>query len=462
MSDPCLVPSSVGRALLAVLALSGLFAPKVTAATVKKVNKDKTRVLISLNKAEMAALEEDQEVVVEVGSSTDRFVVSGTLQKLNPVKQTVVLELEPGDPRFAKKQSILFLSVFWNPALAPEIESVGQYHQYPRPFAEAGAGYFFEELGSKVDAAGEKDKFVYAGTRFTALGYMVFIPRWFGATFGFERIDALQTAAYTVSDHTDELSSATSVTVLKPAGWVGLPDDYRLGIEYDVSLIHEARGSGSSQIGFDYTLAQPYFSVVHAAPDFEYGFGYKFRDQATAADTFTAGTLSFKVESVRKAPQELLGFFRSVSSPVFVWGLSGGAVIAERSNGPNAPLDRKFEIQETLRLRTTFENRLGDGSKLDWGLFYAGAKTPANGAPERGVNGGGLQLTYQTLFGGGILVGGTLELFGGLIRTRDRVQDTAGRDVGTVGRQTAGGAATALLFARMDFDFGLGKSGRRR
>jgi hypothetical protein len=447
------------RLLVGVVAWLAAF--PALAATVKKVNKDKTKVLVALSKAEMATLEEDQEVVVEVGASGDRFVISGSLAKLNPVKQTVVLELEAAEPRFSKKQTIRFLSVFWNPVNAPVIQSAAQYHQYAHPFVEGAAGYFYEQLGSHVDATGEKDTFTYNGTRFLADGYMIFNPQWVGAAFGFERLDALQTSKYEQNGVSDSLSTAYSQTILKPRAWVGLPDDYRLGLEYDNYLIHQEQGSGSSQVVFDYYLAQPYLSVVQLKQSTELGFGAKYKDTGEGVDTITAGTTSIKVKSTLKMSSEVLGFYRSVSSPVFIWGLNGSVIFPERSNGAGNPLDRKFEIHETLRFKTTFENRLSDGSKLDWALFYAGAKTPANGAPERGINGGGTQLTYQTLFSGGLVLGGTMELFGGMIKTRDAVKDAAGHEIGTVGRKTAGAEASVLAFTRLDLDFsGFGK--RRR
>ncbi len=450
------------RLALALVFLTCLAASAAEGATVRKVSKDKMKILIQLNQAELAAVDEDEEVVIEVGD--DRFVVSCTLAKLNPVKQTVVLVLEAPDRRFTKKQSIRFLSIFWNVALSPLVTTPAQYHQFAHSFGELGAGYTFQQLQTKVEDL--KTTTTQSGTRVATEAYLHFDPKWFGASVAFERRDGLIDTRGV--DETQHVSANVGINQIRPQVWAFAGEGYRIGLRYDHSMITETRGSGNDALAFDYVIGEPKVAFSDFDKEHEYVVEYKDRGDFMAVDTSTVAGRFVEVKSKRKHPAELRVKMRNVSSPVFVWGLGLGFVFFEREGVPGEPLAPKAGPEELLRLHASFESRLPSGAKLDWMVYYEGAKTAGFVTSERGINVLGGHLSYQRpLLFPGFLVGGAVALEGGLRNVEVDAEaagveeDENGEIPATATAKTTGGAASLLAFARFEFDFG-GKGARKR
>jgi hypothetical protein len=365
-------------------------------ATIAKVNKEKNKVIIVLSQAEMAKISEGDEVVVEFGK--DAFITHGVLTKLNPVKQSVVLTVEIPDDRFAEKQTIRFLSTYWNAPYGGVLRGYSQYHQYSRSSLDAGFGGIGGQVTADLDGDKTTDKF--GGTTFRADGYLMFDREWLGLGFGYERFDLTMTDL-----------DATS-NIVRPGLWFGVESGWRIGIRYDYTALQHDVDGGST---FIYELGSPVVDVTHFSATSEFGLQYKDRAAFTAIDTSTTpdGT-SVDVESPLRVPAEVSVYSRWVSSPLYVWGLGLGYLFFERELDDSLPLRERPKIHELLRMQFTFEHRLSDGDKFDWQLYYDGGKTPAPHGNEKVINSLGWRGAYQMPFGSGHMAGVSTYVEGGV------------------------------------------------
>lgn len=420
---------------LATALLVHWWATPVHAATVAKVNKEQDKVIIALSQSEMAALSDDDEVVVEFGK--EGFVTFGSLSKLNPVKQTVVLTVETPDDRFAAQQPLRFLSVYWNAPYSPVIGGYSQFHQYSRSWMDAGFGGVGGQVTS--DLEGDKATFKYGGTNFRADGYLLFSREWFGIGMGFDRYDLAITDG-----------GVTSNTV-RPGMWTGVEAAWRLGLRYDyTALEYELEDDNDST--FVYELGAPLLDVTHFDAGAEYGLRYKHRAAFTAVDTitFTGGSVDF--ESPLKQPAQLDIFGRWVASPLYVWGLGLGYLFFERELDDSLPLRTKPKIYELLRLNANFEHRLSDGDKFDWQVYFDGAKAVAPHGGEKGVNSLGWRGAYQVPFGVGHIAGLSGYVEGGVNSEDVDSVDPATGEGQALTREYKGFAYGMMLFVHYELD----------
>lgn len=419
------------------------------AATVRLVNKDKTKVLLELTQAELAAVEEDDEVIVEV--SKPRFVIAGTLEKLNPVKKTIVLALEAAEPRFAKKQNVRFLSPFWNPVFSPLLFSPAQYHQYARSSVHAGLGGFYEASQVKVEES--KTKTTVQGGRFLADGYLHLPPGWGGVLFGYERREASL-----VSKTDDDKTKMDLVfNQVRPGAWYEFVDRWRLGLRYDYTL-YDLTYKGQDGDRFYFEFGEPILGLTNYGADYEWGVTYKDKSKYQAVDTKKqADGSTVDVKATIKMPAEARVHFRSVSSPMFIWGASLAYVFFERELEKGDELRAKPGPAEVVRGQLSFETRFDDGDKLDWILTYDGGKARSLSNLENTANMGGFTLAYQTPAFEKLLLGGQLDLRYGAITLEDQVSDGKG-GVTAVDRKVTAYDGSLLLFGQFEYD----ALGRRR
>jgi hypothetical protein len=440
-------------AAIAWVMLILISAAQAFGASVEAVNKDQSRVILKLTQVELAAAQDDDMVLIEV-AARPAFVVAGRLTKINPVKKTVVVILEEPDPRFAKRQGVRFLSLFFNPLLSPVLASYSQYHQYARSSVEAGFGGVYDKYMEKVGDSRTKSELV--ATRIDAESYMLVSPRFFGGGFGYHRLaGTLETDA-----NGEQLQTDVTINQVRPGAWLELEPGWVLGLRYDYTLLdHVDKDGGPS---FSYDLGELVFGVTHYSPDLEFGLTYKDKATFTAIDTVNdlAGK-SQTVESTVKTPAILDAAFRSITSPLFYWGMSIGYVFYERELKEGQELRIKPAVSELLRYRLMLEWRLDDGSKIDALLTYDGGRAPNRIYGENVANKVGMNLTYATpAFFEHFLIGGTLETQGGAITIEDEdVDPLSGRvDKSTREIQTFG--TSLLVFGRMEFD-PLAKKGKR-
>lgn len=435
------------------LALTGLLAPSAPAATVSAINKDNSRVILKLTQAELAAVEDGDAVLIEV-EARPLFVVAGTLTKVNPLKKTVVVVLEQVDSRLAPKQAVRFLSLFFNPLLSPVLSSYSQYHQYSRSSAEAGFGYAYDKQMEK-SGKDSRSKVTLTGTEFVAEGYALISPRFFGAGFGYRRFEG----DLAVSINGEDGKAEVTINQIRPGAWIEVQEGWVIGLRYDYTLLDETYKNGGPS--FSYDLEELVLGVTHHSSDFEYSFTYKDKAHYTAIDTQTdSGGQSTKVESTLKTPAVLDLSFRSVSSPVFGWGLGLGYIFYERELRKGDELRTEPGVAELLRSHLTLEWRLDDGSKLDTVLSYDGGRDSNRIYGENTANKAGLDISYAQPAYEHYMFGGTIGLQDGAIALDDEETDPVSGDAIKNTREVQTVAVNLLLFARLELD--LLAKGRKR
>lgn len=413
------------------------------AAILQRVNKDQHRIIVELSQAELESLEEGQDVVVEVGKQA--FVVYGTVGKINVPKKTAVLIFAEGDQRFVKKQSVRFLSIFWDHPFAPQIASYAQFHQYKRSSFDTGLGGFGSYTEAKT--SGVRAKTTSVGARLLIGGHLIFVPSLFGGAFAYERRMARIDTKY---DGGDKGSATALLNQLHPGLWYEVQPGWTLGLRYDYTAMErDVEYANKNRFTNDYGRAV--VSAVYHDTHTEYGGLYKDKVASTAIDAeYNPDGSTREVKDKIRVPAELSFFYRKLASPVFIWGGTFGYVFFERKISPGV-LAPKPNLQDLLRARVDFEHRLGDGSKLAWSVYYDGAETPGLLETPKGLNTLGVGTTYQLGFGQGMMAGITIDVEGG------------GRIVEQNGVTTSykGFGVDALAFARYEFD-ATGRSGGTR
>jgi hypothetical protein len=437
--------------LPAVVALAAA-STAARAATVERVHKDKDKIIVSLSQVELASLEDGQDVVVEIAKP--RIVLSGQVTKVNPLKKTAVIRLEAAEPRLARRQALRFLSVYWNVAQSPVITSFAQYHQYGRSFGEGGFGGFAE--GTREKAGDRKSQTSAFGTRLAADGYVLLNPQSFGAGFDYERRDA----TFVSRPAGGKTEVGVTYNQVTPGAWANVQDHWRLGAGYRYTVIDQHfHGSGGSNFSFDF--GQPTISVVRYDSETEYGFDYVDKDKMTAEDFLPGINGAGEVtESTMKLPAEAFGYIRSVSSPLFIWGVGAGWIFYERELSKSEPLREKATPAQQLRLRASLESRLEGGDKLDWVVAYDGGKALGLSTFEQTANELGVTATYQTTLGEALVVGGNANVAGGYVSLRDEQIDDQTGEAEEVARKVYGYRVSVMAFARYEVDL-LGRKGWR-
>jgi hypothetical protein len=429
---------------------------------VRKVSSEKDQVLVELTQAEMAVLVEGQAVVLEVGK--ERFIVSGTLAKINVVKQSALIELDEADDRLAPKQRVGFASIFANVGASPILTSVAQYHQYTRSFAEGYAGVFGGQATETASTPSGKveSKTSLFGYLLGTEGHLVIYPHGFGFGLEYERRSASADSTSTASSEAGETESKgkaeTTVNLLKPAMWFETSPGLRYGLGYEYEAMDRSYDSDGAKPRFNYSVGRLAASLVGYSDTSEWGFEYRDKARQEQSDTLVQedGTQQ-ATRQVYASPAEIAAFYRSASSPTFVWGLRGSYLVVDRRGAKDEPLDRRPEIPEHLKLRVTFEHRLSDGDKLDWLLFYEGAQSPDLTLAPRGVNAAGFGLSYQKPAGVGWTAGGTFLAEGGTLKVEDdRAAEYGGETITTESTAVAG---SLIVFVRREFE---GETRRKR
>ncbi len=433
------------------LLLMWIFAPPAFGASVEAINKDQTRVILKLTQVELAAVEDDQTVLIEV-TARPTFVVAGTLTKVNPVKKTVVLVMDQADPRLVKKQSARFLSLFFNPLLSPVLTSYSQYHQYARSAVEGGIGGVYEKY---MERSGDsRAKAVLTGVQVAAESYALISPNFFGMGFGYRRVDG----SSDIDSNGGKGKTDVVLNQLRPGAWVEIESQWVLGLRYDYTLLDVVNDNAS----FNYEFGELALGLTHFSPAFEFGVTFKDKSGFTAVDSTTdiAGK-SFKVSSTIKTPATLDFAFRDIQSPLFGWGMGLGYVFYERELKQGDTLRSKPTIAEILRFRFTLEWRLDDGSKVDAALTYAGGRANNVVFQENIANKAGLHLSYaQPFLVEQMMLGGLLSLEGGAITLTDEAENTTTGEIEEIAREVETVGASVMIFARYEFD--LLAKGRKR
>lgn len=425
---------TLGRSVrrMPIWLLFGGAALPANAGTIEKISKGQDKILVSLSPSEMQVLEDGDHVVIEIDKP--RMVLEGTLERLNPVKRTVVVVFEDEPSGLERKQTLRFRSPFNNVASSPIMVSLAQYHQYGRSGAEAGLGAFYE--GLNTDSEGEQTKSSIVATRLLLSTYLVPRVSWLAGSFSFDRREG-KVKSSTGTGAKFVLNQVTPGVQAEP-----LPA-WRVGVAYRYSML-DVRLSGGGAPAYYFELPELLFSAVNFGPDYELGVDYSGGAKNTATDTQANGSSLNSSSSTLKIPSEAFVFYRRVSSPLFIWGVGAGYVFYERSPGNGGPLREKADLPQLLRLRATFEHRLDTGAKFDWGLVYDGAQTTTLSMSAQEANEAGVLLGYQTEVKDLLLVGVEGELHSGSARHKD----SEGRGGGSV----TGYRASFLAFARYEFD----------
>lgn len=437
---------------LRFLALLAVFATPAFGATVEAINDDASRIILKLTQAELAAVEDDQTVLIEVAARPTVFVVTGKLTKVNPVKKTVVVILQDSDLRFEKRQGVRFLSLFFNPLLSPLITSYSQYHPYARSGVEGGIGYFYEKY--LVRSGESRDKTVATGLEIALESNVVVKPRSFGGGVGYRRFGS----EINVSADGKDVSIEDTINQIRPGIWFEVDPGFVLGLRYDYSMDEEVYGDGGPV--FNYSLGEANLGLTYYGPDYEWNLHYKDKASFTAIDTMTDGAEKFTVENTTKTPATLDISVRDVQSPLFGWGLGVGYVFYERELKKGLELRSKPTPAEVLKGRLMLEWRLDDGSKVDSVLSYAGGRASSRFFSDNIANKVGLSLTYLQPFLESLAIGGTLAVEGGAITLADQEVNSTTGEVDEVAREVETVGASLLAFVRTEFD--LLAKGRRR
>lgn len=427
------------------LCLLAPLAPRANAAVIEKVNADQDKIILGLSQTEMAAMEEGDDVIMNVAAHPDHFVIAGKVTKINLLKKTAVISFEQPELRFEPTLKVRFLKALWDVATSPVMTSYTQYHQYSRSGVEAGIGEFYEGTSG---ASSQGSSFTQAiGTRYLFEGYLLFNPHWVGAGISAERRDIQYEQRGAVGAFNVDVTYAA----LKPGVWVEPQANWRLAFRYDSSSIDNTiKGSGLNN-PITFTFAQPEFGVLHYDSDGEIGVNYTDARASTYTTTTVTDGVSVSESTAMKMPAELFAFFRHVSSPTYIWGLGLGYSFYERDLGDGEPLRPKANPEELLRLRGDFETRLADGDKINYEIFYDGGRTLGLSTFEQQANLLGLSVTYQTLLADQFVVGGTLTGAAGVATRSLSTFDSSGNEVDYDERIT-GFRASLLLFARYEFD----------
>lgn len=424
------------------------------AATIQKVNKDFTRVIISLSSAELAALEPDMPVVFEFGK--EGGVASGHVGQLNVIKKSAILVLDAPDKRMKKKQELRFVSFFWNPILSPLMFSHAQYHQYSRSSVESTLGLFGTDLTQKVD--NDKLRTTADGLAFALNGYLIFNPSLIGAGLGVDHREVQVSSRLGDQKATSELT----FNRIEPGLWIEVQPHWRVSLRYDYTTLDVKHGSGDDLIAYPFSFEEPHVGLVWFERDFEAGVHYKDREVFTAVDSkLTRDNGAVVHKETRKLPAELNLHFRDVVSPLFIWGGNLGYVFHERTSQDGGALEPPPAAYELFRLGTSFEHRLTQGSKLDWRLALEGAKVATLTTTPREVNTLGGSVAFYHLLMPQLVIGGMTELAGGLKDDRVPGVDPATGEAAKRPRQATGYLFHFQVLARYDFDFG-GDAWRRR
>lgn len=447
-------------ALIFMLVGSGLCTEVAQAAVVQRINEEKDKLIVELSAAELAALEENQEVVIEC--QDPRFVTTGVLKKMNLQKKTVIVVLDEADVRFAKRQRLIFLPYIQNTVFSHHITVSAHYHQYTRSLAGAEAGSTYQSYKQKI-VKGENEttnKTVLSGYLAGLEGYLLFDPEWFGASFGFERRGLTAVTASDSADATGPVSDRSykfDVDLIRPAAWVEVERNWRIGLNLDYYMV--GYYDDTYVISHSYNLFAPKISAVRYSRLAEFTFFYQDRAKFDSVTTYSAAPgISTEIESTAKIPAEIGLSWRSVSSPTFVWSSGLGWVFYERELSDAVPIRRKAGPEELLRLSLGFEHRLASGSKFDWSFVYAGAQIPSPAViVEQNTNQLHVNLGYHTPIGDGLLLGGNLGLNGGL-RTQKEDAEVEGTEESETTVNSVGG--NFMVFIQKDFD--LLDDGRKR
>jgi hypothetical protein len=438
---------------LATLAAATLGAD-ARAATIHKVNKDFTRLIISLSSAELAALETDMPVVFEFGKEDG--VASGHIGQINVVKKSAIIVLDAPDTRLKKKQELRFVSFFWNPILSPLMLSYSQYHQYSRSSVETALGLFGTDLTQKVGDTTQRT--TADGLAFDLNGYLIFNPSLIGAGLGFDYRE-VQTATR-LGDQ--KAAGELTLSRLEPGVWIEVQPHWRVSLRYDYTTMDVKYGSGDDVIAYPFSFQEPHLGLVWFQRDFEAGVHYKDREVFTAVDSkLTRDNGAVVYKETRKLAADLDFHFRDVVSPLFIWGGNLGYVFHERTRREGEAPEPEPAPYELLKLGTSFEHRLTQGSKLDWRLALEGAKVPTLATTPREVNTFGGSVAFYHLLMPQLVVGGMTELAAGIKDDRVSRVDPVTGETTKQERQATGYLFHLQVLARYDFDFG-GDAWRRR
>jgi hypothetical protein len=431
------------------------------AAMVQRINEEHDKLIVELTAAELAMLEEDEQVVIEAQSP--RFVTTGVLKKMNLQKKTVVIVLDEPDTRFARRQRLVFLPYIQNTVFSERISNIGQYHQYNRSLGGGEAGYIYQtqKQVTKLGDTENTDNLLVSGYHFGGEGYLLFDPEWFGLSFGYERRGlAATTSSESNSDTTALAEDATynfEIDYIRPAAWIEVERNWRVGLSLDYYMV--GYNDDSLDLTHSFALLAPRISAVRYNRQSEFLFYYQDRAKfESVTSTGSATGVSTEVNATAKIPAELGLAWRAVSSPTFVWSSGLAWIFYERELTDSLPIRRKAGPEELLRLSLGFEHRLVSGSKFEWSLNYAGAQNPSPLViAEQDTNQLQLNFGYHMPYAEGLLIGGNFGLSFGM-RTQEEESETEGGDPENTTVSSFGG--TFALFVQKDFD--LLDDGRRK
>ena len=425
------------------------------AATVQRVDKDFSRIIVLLTSQEMASLELDTPVYFEFGRISE--MAGGIITKLNIGKKTALIVLNESLPQIKRNDDLRFLSYFWNPTLSPLHFSLAQYHHIQRSSLETSVSYFEKDILEQVD-----DETTHKVSRATAIAteaYFLARPEVFGVDLGFERRSIELPGTVTCPDAKSKLT----LNQLKPSFWFNAYPHVRISLQYDYTAMKEKCSSKAGSLTYDYSFYEPHLGFVWYGRDFELGLHYKDRDTFKSTDTLRSSNKQSISQSVtRKMPAELHLHGRLVNSPQFIWGGYLGYVFYERTLQEGGVFESKPEIYEMLRLGVNFEHRLTEISKLDWRLAFDGAKVPDFTSFARDINTLGTTVAYYEQFWPELLIGGLAEIAGGL---RSDDVDGINPDSGLADKRkrlTDGFQYQIQLMARYIFGVGDNRSRYRR
>ncbi len=411
---------------LAVGAL--LFSASAHGFYVERLNDEKDKIIVTLSDQELTRISISQRVKVLILQPYLRL--DGAITKITSEKHTAVVTLDAPELTLVPRVHGRFQPLFSDRLIPRVLPARSQWYQNTQSSVDSSVGGIVEY--TVEDIAGIKSKSYLSGTRVGVAGQVVFSPEVFGMGLAY---DESRLRGRIRVGSKEKVGFNAKVHQFEPGAWYQVEPRWKAGLAIKYTTFdHLYSGYLFDQ---HYELNQYIGSMTYTDGVSEWTWAYESKDEAKVSPKERSEGIS-QDSTLYKAPAIFTMEFRKSLAANLTWGVGGGYIFYERSQGKGVALRQRATHDEKVLLHAMLTRIGEDGTKWDWTVSYAGARDNYQSMRELGANMGKLRVNYQMPSKDAWVYGGACDIWGGKSQFEDQSLNTSTKETETSLRSVIG------------------------
>ena len=440
------------RAFSVIAFLFSILTSVSEAATIQSVSPDGTKLHVKLSREELAVMPWRGQILIEASDLKGTFVAPMSIHELAPTKSMVILTSQTPLTQVRRLMTVQFLPLFWDTINSRLLQSPSQLHSFKQLSAGGGSSLIFEALAQR-----RSDRERRRLSRAAMLRADTVIPisnDLVGLTLGADYLSASQDlTTATRSEGENDNRTVTQNTrivknTLRPGLWSNLGPDLRLGLHVEYMRVESVTKGNARKDLYLHELIEPQLGLTYFDTTFEGTILFKWGDKSTSKSSSPVIGVMTETISTLRTPAELWVTARFPTPRLGLWGAGIGYLFHTGESVFEDATMPHSKIPEFLRARISLEQRLNQGSKVQWLLQYDGGKTPGPWITERLANTLSLTGGYQQLWNDVWTIGGQIRLEFGTNNLNVEVQNEANKSVSRSDKVTSMGTEVVVYIQK--------------